>query len=822
MRYDSVLPVCGSDRLTALGGNHLVGQDVRGVRGGGPSRGHPRPSGERGETATDEENGTHGMNRRLPKLVQLLALVLLLGAPPGANAADSPIEQGMAAFQRGAVAEAATRWSEAARTCEAKRDRACQISALTHLAHAQTVLGQYQQAKASLETALDLAHATNDRRAAASIGTALGNVYVALGRPETAEPYLRGALTAARSLPDTPLTAAALNDLGNLLATQKRYREALAAYRESIALASEPGLRVLRARARINAAAALRAEQNPREALVALDGALGELRVLPASHEVTFALVSVGIGYRDLQAQLAGERDRLMVQAAGVFTYAGQRAEAIGDRRTASYAWGYLGALYEDEQRYPEAIDLTYRAVFAAQQVNAPESLYRWEWQAGRLLRKAGQDDEAIAAYRRAVSTLQGVRPELAAGYGSSSASFRDSVGPIYFELVDLLLQRARSAGQRDDIAPYLVEARQTVELFKVAELRDYFRDDCVDTALSKVAKLDVVSKTAVVIYPILLPDRIELLVSLPGGLKSVVVPVDLEAVTAQTRQLRRMLEKRTSREYLPHANKLYDWLIRPLEADLAQARIDTLVFVPDGPLRTIPMAALHDGKQFLVERYAIAITPGLDLTDPRPIRRERAKVLAVGVTDSVQGFPALPGVAAEIDALRKLFDSTTLVNREFVEANLEKQLKDQQFTILHIASHGEFGGSPAQTFVLTFDTKLTMERLDQYIGLFKYRDTPLELLTLSACDTAEGDDRAALGLAGVAVRAGARSAMATFWQVHDAAAAELVSQFYRELQDQSVSRAVALQRAQIKVLGNPRYQHPGYWSPFLMINNWL
>jgi CHAT domain-containing protein len=287
-------------------------------------------------------------------------------------------------------------------------------------------------------------------------------------------------------------------------------------------------------------------------------------------------------------------------------------------------------------------------------------------------------------------------------------------------------------------------------------------------------------------------------------------------------REFRRKLEKRTTREYLPHARRLYTWLISPLEADLAQARIDTLVFVPDGPLRTIPMAALHDGKQFLIAKYAIAITPGLDLTDPRPIRREQAKVLAVGVTEPVQGFPALPNVAAELDALRTLFNSTTLVDREFVASNLEHELREEQFTILHVASHGEFGGTPSKTFLLTFDDKLTMDRLDQFIGLFKYRDEPLELLTLSACETAAGDDRAALGMAGVAVKAGARSAVATFWQVHDVVAAELVTQFYRELRDQSVSRAVALQRAQLKILSDPRYGHPGYWSPFLMINSWL
>jgi len=250
--------------------------------------------------------------------------------------------------------------------------------------------------------------------------------------------------------------------------------------------------------------------------------------------------------------------------------------------------------------------------------------------------------------------------------------------------------------------------------------------------------------------------------------------------------------------------------------------QIDTLVFVPDGALRTIPMGALHDGKQFLVSKYALGITPGLNLTDPRPIKREGMKMLAVGVTEAVQGFPALPNVSAELEALRTLFDSTTLVDKTFLVANLEKQLKDESFTIVHVASHGEFGSDPEKTFLLAFDAKVTLDRLDQMVGVFKFRDDPLELLTLSACDTAAGDDRAALGLAGMAIKAGARSALATLWNINDEASSDLVIDFYRELKDTSVSRAVALQRAQLKALANPRYDHPGFWSPFLMINNWL
>ena len=114
------------------------------------------------------------------------------------------------------------------------------------------------------------------------------------------------------------------------------------------------------------------------------------------------------------------------------------------------------------------------------------------------------------------------------------------------------------------------------------------------------------------------------------------------------------------------------------------------------------------------------------------------------------------------------------------------------------------------------------MERLDHCIGLFRYRDEPLELLTLSACETAAGDDRAALGLAGIAVKAGARSALATLWYINDQASSELVAEFYRQLKKPGMSRGKALQLAQLKLLNDPRYKHPCYWAPFLLINNWL
>ena len=736
--------------------------------------------------------------------------------------ADRQIKIGLELFQRGDFEQAALSWTEASQLYERGGEIRRQSEALVYLSQANQALGRYKEAGKNLDVALSLAEKAGDRTQVASVLGALGNLYIATGPEDAALKNLTEGLRIAKELNNQDLSATILNNLGNLLTAQKKYPEAIAAYNESAALAKSRNNRVLAGKALINAATASMQNKQYKEAKALLDNALDEIRALEPSHDKASGLITIGLAYDDLRSRLPDLKDSLLLLAHQTFTEAGTISDSIGDRRTSSYAWGYLGKLYEDERRYDEALQLTRRATFAAQQINAPESLYRWEWQTGRLLTKLGTIDDAIGAYRRAVRSLQSIRPELSASYGAPQTSFRETMGPLYFELVDLLLQRGQALRDPNQVAPYLIEARDTVELFKAAELRDYFRDDCVDTALSKVTKLDVVAKTTVIIYPILLPDRTELLIGLPTGLKQVSVPVGMETITQEVREFRRKLEKRTTREYLPHAQKLYDWLIRPIEPDLAAFSIDTLIFVPDGALRTIPMAALHDGKQFLIAKYALGITPSMNLTDPRPIKREGMKVLAVGVTEAVQGFPALPNVSAELQELHTLLGSKNLVDREFLTANFEKELKEEQFSIVHVASHGEFGNDVDNTFLLTFDDKVSLDRLNQMIGVFRFRDDPLELLTLSACDTAAGDDRAALGLAGVAIKAGARSALATLWSINDEAAVDLVIDFYRELKDSSISRAVALQRAQLKLINNPRYEHPGFWSPFLMINNWL
>jgi CHAT domain-containing protein len=749
------------------------------------------------------------------KLRKVLVACLLLAAS-GARAAEAGSDAAARAAElssSGRFEEAALAWRELAQGLGAEGKRAGQVSALVRAADAQQALGRYADSLQTLAEAQALAGESAGAAQLASIHGAIGNAYVALGPPERAREHLGKALELARTAEDQPLAAALLTNLGNLDASKEAYAEAARAYAEAAELAEKSSDPTLAARALANQAQALqRAGAAAGEVHTALARATLKAEALPDSHAKASVLISAGRTHARL-----GELER----AHALLRRADAVSGAIGDARAQSYAQGYLGALYEEQGRLDEALALSRRALFLAQQANAPESLYRWHWQVGRLLAAKGAADEAISSYRQAVLVLSGIRFDMAHGYAASGGSFRDAVGPVFFELVDLLLATAPDAADAGYQAR-LRDARDMLEKLKAAELRDYFRDECVDAIQAKVEDLDEVARAEVVIYPVVLPDRLELLLTFPSGMRRATVPVRAEALTTEVHRLRALLEKRTTQQYLPHAKQLYDWLLRPFAADLAKLGTDTLVFVPDGPLRTIPMSALHDGEHFLVERYAVVTTPGLSLTDPRPLNRQNLRVFASGLGSAVQGFPPLPHVPAELDSIHALYGGELLLDEQFNTPRIEAELDEREFSVVHVATHGEFAEDSEHSFLLTWDGRLDMDRLGEAVGRTRFRDRPIELLTLSACETAQGSERAALGLAGVAIQAGARSALGTLWSVNDAAAAELVREFYGELHDPKNSKAVALQRAQQKILRDASHAHPYYWAPFLLIGNWL
>jgi CHAT domain-containing protein len=615
--------------------------------------------------------------------------------------------------------------------------------------------------------------------------------------------------------------AAGQLERGNALAARGENAAALAAYEESQRLAREEGDGLLAALATANSARAMLETGE----LAGVEGGLAQ--ALAASERFSDPsaraqlLIHVGRTYALLARRHATARGSATRRAAAAFERAREVAAGAGDERLRSYALGYLAELYERRGQRGDALKLTRQAIYAAQLADAPDALYRWQWQLGRLEIDAGRTEEGLAAYRDAVTTLRDIRAQTALA-AEAAGTFQSRVEPIYTEFVDLLLSRGVPGLDSDGRQTLLVEARDALEDRKVAELRDYFRDPCLDA--QRKATPDTIPQT-VVVYPILLPDRTELIVSRAGRLERYPLPVDRETLTAEARAFRQTLMRRTSREYRPHAHTLYDWLIRPIEVLLeGDGEPATLVFVPDGALRTIPFAALRDRetRQFLIEKHPLAVTPSLTLTDPRPIPG-RVKMLAAGISESVGGFSELSGVVTEIEAIRELYPGRTLMNDGFVVDRLKSELESVPFGIVHIASHGEFGGEASDNFLLAYDGRVSMDRLAAFVGATRFRaEHPLELLTLSACESAAGDDRAALGLAGVALRAGARSALATLWSVDDRATADLVVEFYGQLRDPELSRARALQHAQLALLNTRHYRHPGYWAPFLLISSWL
>lgn len=752
-------------------------------------------------------------------LAGLLALPPSLPASPDpAPAVDQAMTAGAAALQRGQFDQAARYWQTASTAAAQTGDTARQVDALLQLADTQQALGQSRNALVTLRAAQPLAESLGDLAHRAAVLGALGKTLWLNGSNDEAHRQLERSIALARQVNAPAIAAASFNHLGNLLAEQGDSHAARAAYRDSLTLARQVQDPALVATVLLNTARLAARDHDPHTAETLLAEATHQVQILPDSHDKAFDLLAIGQLRRTLPGAMASQR----AEATQDFTAAETLARQLDDQRSLSYVLGYQAQLQQDSGQTTEALMLYRQAAFAAQQADAPELLYRWQWQIGRLLKARGDRDGAILAYQQAVANLQAIRQDFTPGRTGSAGSFRASVGDAFVELADLLLQRAARQPTPAARDADLLAARDTMEALKTAEVKDYFQDECVTALQARTVALDRPPPRTAVLYPILLPDRLELLLNSPRGLRQITVRVDRDTLTATVREFRRYLEKRTSREYLPPAQQLYGWLIQPIQNDLNTDQIETLIIVPDGPLRTIPLAALHDGQRFLIRRYAIATTPGLTLTDLRPIQRQKIQPLLSGLTEAVQGFPSLDYVEKELAVIHATYGGKVLENEDFRLARVQRELKETPYSIVHIASHGQFASDVRNTFLLTFDDKLTMDRLERFMSLSQYRDQPVELLTLSACQTAAGDDRAALGLAGVAVKAGARSAVATLWFINDQATASLVTEFYRQLRDPGASKAKALQQAQLLLLNDRRYQHPGYWAPFLLIGNWL
>ena len=756
------------------------------------------------------------------KMQPAAAIAPKTGTPETSQLARRSLEDGTRAFDSGHFDEAGARWSQAQALYAEIGDSGARSDALRGLAQTQQAFGRHAQSVDTLRLSLKLAEDAKDPVRVASALDSLGNAYLALDQPAAAEENFTRALVTAQEAGDKDLQVTVLNNTGNLHATRRAYDKAIEAYEQSATLAHAAGDILNEAKAWSNAARTAIENQQADRAAALLDRALQAVAGLPEGYDRTEVRIHIGRSYQRLAEITPEKRGQYLLAAYDVFNAAVTAVRKTDDSRSLSYALGNLGTLYQSENRDEEALYLTREALRKAESADAPELLYRWRWQEGQILWARGQTSPAIDSYRRAVDILEQTRQEALSRYGAADTYFRDAVAPVYLDLVRALLDASKMALSAESSHRLLLDARETVEHLKAAELRNYFRDECVADLQARTRNPESVAGQTAVVYPIVMPDRLELLVTLPEGLQRYTVSQPGASVTGEAEAFRRALENPGSQAYLKPAQELYRWLVAPYAESLSRQGVKTIVFIPDGPLLTIPMAALHDGKGFLIERYAVVVAPGLALVDPKPLARGKPKLLAAGLSQSVQGQNPLPAVESELASLHDLFGVEPLLNSGFTTHRLEQELTETHPTIVHIASHAQFSGDAATSWILTYDGRVSMDELSAMVGVAKFRDDPLELLVLSACQTAAGDQRAALGLAGVAFRAGSRSVLGSLWSISDAATSQLIASFYSALKNHEMSRAAALQQAQQALLHSPAFQHPFYWSPFLIIGNWL
>ncbi|WP_100903917.1 CHAT domain-containing protein [Nostoc flagelliforme] len=683
-------------------------------------------------------------------------------------------------------------------------DSSLKVAGLDSLGNVLRVTGDFNESRKVLEQGLTLATAIKSP-------TAIGDTFLSLGNTAFAEGKTQ-------------------HEVGNTDLSQQEFQAALNFYQQ----AAINALGTTRVQAQLNQLSLLleffskkEAANTFKQALALSDQILTEINKLVPSRNSVYARIQFASILMDL-TQKTNAPILSNLNIAQLLSTAIQEAQSLKDQQAQSYALGTLGRLYEKNKQLADALELTTKALFIAQTVDASDILYQWQWQQGRLLKQQGNLNAALKAYDTAYKTLESLRGDLVASNLDVQFSFRESVEPIYRELVELQLLTENTQGDQQSSQYNLKQARKVIESLQVAELNNFFRSPCLEpiVEIDKVVEQD---KKAAVIYSVILPDRFDVILTLPNQqLQHYSTKIPQEKVESTVTSLRKSLtDVAGTYEVKEQSQKIYDWLIRPAETELSKSGITTLVFVLDGELRNIPMGVLYDPQQnkYLMEKYAIALTPGLQLFNPKPLQKVQLNALTAGVGEarSIDGqkFSALKNVAQELKEIQtEVPRSEELLNQQFLDSNLQKQLLATPFSIIHLATHGEFSSDPERTFLLTWDKLLKVKEFDSLLRVSdRNRSGKIELLVLSACKTALGDQRAALGLAGIAVRAGARSTLASLWSVDDQWTAKLMSEFYRNL-NTGISKAQALQRAQLSVFA--KQKSPYFWAPYVLVGNWL
>ncbi|MEC4805824.1 MAG: CHAT domain-containing protein [Jaaginema sp. PMC 1079.18] len=506
------------------------------------------------------------------------------------------------------------------------------------------------------------------------------------------------------------------------------------------------------------------------------------------------------------------------------------QAEQIHNKRSQSYAVGKLGTLYEQKQQWEQALTSTTTAISLTQD----ESLtYQWEWQLGRILAKQGKIKDAIAAYEQSIQSLDKVRKDLVSLQNPETRFlFRDNVEPVYRELVDLLLPKDNTNADENNLEKsiYYIDALQ------LAELEDYLRCDLsealgegdrADKLARHLAKITQDDPTLAFLYTIILPQKFVAILKLPNQsrlLYHVTNVTDTEVLSTIKQASKNLTDEKlfSLQHHSEPLFQLYQWLLADFEDELKNNNIQTLSFVLDRTLQSIPPSTLYDGEKFLIQKgYNVTVTPTIQLFQTQPWSFSNQNTLVIGaVKDRLPNFASLtPKVPEQIEQISQILPNYELLTQgNFTKQTLRDRLNNGNYNILHFATHGKFSSRFEDTYIITDDEgedyRININQFSQLIQQTTSQNN-LDLLVFSACETASGDRRAILGMSGIAIRSGAIGTIGTAWTSEQGATNTFVTHFYKYLVEQKVSKAEALRLAQLDMIQTSK---PKQWAPFILI----
>ena len=758
-----------------------------------------------------------------------IALVEAKEVEPGGELEKAAFHKNIGAqfWQRGQIKKAIAAWSKEVEVYQNRQLPEKEIEATLRIAQGYTAIGQVDWAIFKLEQISTLAQNPTEK---ARINEQLGNAYSRKGELDKAIAYYQKSLDSRESL-------STLNNLTRLWSKQ--------ALRSQLkANSSREGAETEKYLAEVESNSVKRLKYLEKAMAVAeREESSSSIRTLIEwSKHFQLSKEQLERGTKILNS-LPTSRKKVFLtinwakidssQTDYWLSNALELAQNIGDERGKSYIWLEKGLRAKSRGNRSIATQNARKAIALARKTGTADSLYRAHWLAARIGLLKGQTGTARENYRQAIVAFRTYWTQSSAISVEKRLDFSMEIEPLFREALSVFLE------EENPSEAMLRESLAIFEQLRLVQLQQFFGDNCFTIEEKDTDTVEVLAdKKAVLFTSIMLEESTHFILQLPDGSiqhkKQDIGKKELEALVTDFYS---ELSSGLSWQIRPFGQKLYEIMLRSFEGTMGKTSPSAVIFVHDGVLRNIPMAALYDGRKYLAQKWASVSSLGLNFvsqteqgnlgTDAEESQSSATdnSVAAFGLGVEVDGWSPLEKVAQEISTVTSLIEGNEFLDEDFTADRFAEQLARREYKKIHLATHGYFGGVAENSFLLTYDRPLFADELEKSLI------PEINLLVLSACETAVGSDRSALGLAGLALRNGVDSVVGTYWLVEDAAQLEMMADFYSQIRasvlkgdsSQHPSRsnlelAIALQKIQLEQI--ERDENPSKWAALSLLEN--